>query len=135
MDIERLCMGVDRAWAFRAELAKVRGLAYCWGCLLWLSWERDGVPHLTSGVCRISGPLLDCLPALTLDPANCMRALPTRPPSPVQQVTGEAGQRGWAEGAPAQALAGLSAAYAEVVQPNNKMKVRPACTACVAHSF
>ncbi|PRW45458.1 nipped-B isoform X2 [Chlorella sorokiniana] len=59
MDVERLCVGVDRAWAFRTDLAK---------------------------------------------------------------VTGEAGQRGWAEGAPAQALAGLSAAYAEVVQPSNKMK-------------
>lgn len=52
----------------------------------------------------------------------------TMPPSRMcfrpAQVTGETGQRGWAEGAPAQALAGLSAAYAEVVQPSNKMKVR-----------
>lgn len=29
MDIERLCAGVDKAWAFRTELAKVRLLAGC----------------------------------------------------------------------------------------------------------
>ncbi len=46
MDIERLCVGVDRAWSFRTELAKVGAadalLGLCWCCaaqlLDWRSW-------------------------------------------------------------------------------------------------
>lgn len=53
------------------------------------------------------------------------------PPAP--QAGGEASRGGgWAEGAPAQARAGLSAVFAELIQPKFQLKARWACWACWA---
>lgn len=73
-------------------------------------------------MCKTAAALLPCCRwALFLDQT-------ARPSPPLQAQAGiEDGGRawgGWPEGAPAQALAGLSAVYAEMIQPKFQLKVR-----------
>ena len=67
-----------------------------------------------------------CCPCCVRCGARCPHARPdNRAVPPPLQASGEGGTaRGWAEGAPPQALAGLSAVYAELIQPKFQLKVR-----------
>lgn len=75
------------------------------------SCEQNGLPACTCFRCSK-------LPCPALPPALAPSSRPT------QQAAGESlsGSRAWSEGAPAQAMAGLSAVFAALIQPRFQLK-------------
>lgn len=102
LDADRLCSGVVQAYTFRAALAEVGSL--------------EGT--------ATGGSIAQCLFHSSLIFSRQVHSGPfPRAPLPSQAAGEPAAKRGWPEGAPAQALAGLSAVYAALIQPKFQLKV------------